>query len=342
MSYAPCIPLSALAPKRLVRLALGLGLSALALWLAVRRTSVGEIREVFSHARWQWIPLMIGLKVGVLVLKDIRWRVELEAMHPGPYRKTFRAIGLGYFGNMVLPFKLGELLRVGLLRRHNASTGIGDALATVAAERAIDGAVLALMVGAVLPFAKVPSWVMRGTVILLVVMLAVIAVSMLERAHRFAMRLFPETGPLRMGRKVIDALSTGTRVLRKPKPFAIAAALTAAAWFGESLVLYCAIQALGLPLAYTTALIVTLLMSVGLLIPSAPGQIGTHQALAVLFLEPFGVVSGVAVTVSLLQQAVTLATLGSIGGYVLIREAGARELISTADEDDEEEEDDDD
>jgi hypothetical protein len=324
--------LAAITTKRLVRLALGIALSGGALWLALRRTSAEEIGDAFSHAQWEWIPAMIGLKVLVLMIKDWRWRIELEAMQPGPYQKTFRAIGLGYFGNLVLPFKLGELLRVGLLKRHNPTTGLGDALATVAAERAIDGAILAIMVGSVLPFAEVPSWVMRGTIILLVVMLGVIAVSMLERVHVFAKRLFPETGWLRMGRKIIDALSTGTRVLRKPKPFAMAAVLTGLAWFGESLVLYCGMQALDLDLAYSTALIVTLLMSVGLLIPSAPGQIGTHQALAVLFLEPFGVASGVAVTVSLLQQAVALTTLGSIGGYVLVREAGARDLIGETDE----------
>jgi uncharacterized membrane protein YbhN (UPF0104 family) len=313
--------------KRAVRLLIGIALSGVALWLALRRTSLSEVGDAFGRVSWGWIPLMVLAKATVLVIKDLRWRVELRAMAPGPYRRTFRAIGLGYFGNLVLPFKLGELLRVGLLKRHNPDVGMGDALATIGAERTIDGIVLAALVGVTLPYTDVPEWVWRGTVLLMVVMLGVAAVAMLEPLHRFAMRLFPETGPLSFGRKIVRAVSTGTRVLRRPKPLVITVVLTAAAWLGDSLALYFALQAFGLQLGYSVALIVLLLLSVGLLIPAAPGQLGTHQALMVLFLGPFGVPSGLAVTVSIVMQGVTLATLGSIGGYVLVREAGTGELI---------------
>jgi len=313
--------------KRVLRLIIGIALSGVALWLALRRTSLSEVGDAFGRVSWGWLPLIALCKAAVLVVKDIRWRVELTAMAPGPYAKTFRAIGLGYFANMLLPFKLGEVLRVGLLRRHNPSVRMGDALATVGAERAIDGMVLAIMVGAMLPYADVPDWVWRGTALLLVVMLGATAVAMVEPLHRFARGLFPERGVLRWGRRVVDALSTGTRVMRQPRAFAIVALLTALGWLGDSLAVYLAMVAFDLDLGYSAALIITLLLSVGLLIPTAPGQLGTHQALMVLFLEPFGVAAGVAVAVSVVLQCVVLATLGSIGGYVLLRELGARELI---------------
>jgi hypothetical protein len=306
---------------------LGLALSALALWLALRKTSLEQIGDVLSHVHWRWIPLMVSLKAAVLVVKAQRWKCELRAMAPGRYVGTFRAIGLGYFGNIVLPFKLGELLRVGLLRRHNPDVGVGDALATIAAERALDGAILALMVAAVLPAVEVPAWVMSSTIFLLAAMLGVIALAMLTPLHRFFLTRLPETGALGLGRKIIVALTRGTAVLRQPRPLAVASAYTALAWLGEALVFYAAVLALDVPIGFTGALVVTLLMSVGLLVPSAPGQIGTHQALSVLFLVPFGVDETTAVSVSFLLQAVALTTLGAIGGYVLIREAAARDLV---------------
>lgn len=314
----------------MIRLLAGIALSGGALWVALRRTSPGQIGDALAAMHWAWIPLMIALKAAVLVIKDVRWRVELAAMRPGPYRGTFRAIGLGYFGNMILPFKLGELLRVGLLERHNPGVGVGAALATVGAERALDGAILAVMVGIVLPYAEVPPWVFRGTVLLLCVMLGVIAAGMLTPVHRFFLRILPEAGLLGWGRRVVAAVSRGTAVLRTPRGLGAAALLTALAWVCESLVFYCGVQALAVPIGYAEALVVTLLLSVGLLVPSAPGQLGTHQALAVLFLEPFGVATGVAVSLSIVLQAVALTTLGSIGGYVLLREAGARELVGQA------------
>ena len=318
--------------RRWGRLFIGIGLSAVAFWLALRNTSLSAIGDALGQADWRWLPVMLALKASVLVIKDLRWRCELGAMQPGPYQHTFRAIGLGYFGNIVLPFKMGELLRVGLLKRHNPRVGLADVLATIAAERALDGAILALMVGAMLFSTDVPTWVESGTLLLLVAMLGLIAVAMLAPVHRFFIRKLPERGPLGLGRKVIQALSRGTAVLRKPGPLALATTYTAIAWLGEAAVFYCAIEALGIPLGFGDVLVVTLLLSVGLLIPSAPGQIGTHQALSVLFLEPFGVVDELAVSVSFTLQAVALVTLCSIGGYVLIREAGIRDLVRVSDD----------
>ncbi len=315
------------ATSRWTRFGLGVALSAGALWLALSRTSLSQIGDALEQVRWPWVAVALALKATTLIIKDLRWRCELEAMTPGPYRRTFRCIGLGYFGNIVLPFKLGELLRVGLLRRHNPRVGFGDALATIAAERALDGAVLAVMVGVALHWAVVPTWVLTGTLLLLLVMLGVIAVSIFTPVHDFLLRILPARGLLGWGRRVVQALTRGTAVLRQGPAVAQATAYTALAWLVEALVFFSATHALGIPLAFSTVLIVTLLLSVGLLIPSAPGQIGTHQALSVLFLAPFGVSSTTAVSISFLLQGISLATLGSIGGYVLIREASARELV---------------
>lgn len=313
--------------RRWLRLALGIALSAAALWLALRKASLAEISHALGAMDWRWIPAMFGLKFGIIVVKAVRWRVELQAMAPGPYRHTFRAVGLGYFGNLVLPFKLGELLRVGLLKRHNPDVPPGAALATIAAERAIDGAVLAGMVGLALTSTTAPAWVLSGTVVLMAVMLGVIVLAMLTPVHALILGMLPQSGVLGWVRRAIVAITRGTSVLRKPGALLRSASLTALAWLGEALVFFCATRALGLPLSFADVLIVTLLMSVGMLIPSAPGQIGTHQALTVFFLKPFGVTSSAAVSTSVVLQAVVLSTLGSIGAYVLVRQAGARELV---------------
>ena len=178
-----------------------------------------------------------------------------------------------------------------------------------------------------LPAVDVPGWVKSGTGLLLFAMLAVIAVSMLKPLHDRALRWLPRGGVGGWARKVVSAASEGTAVLRTPGALARATAYTVLAWLGESLVFVGAVQALGLAIPYQGALVVTLLLAVGLLVPSAPGQIGTHQALSVLFLGAFGVTADGAISASLLLQAVAITTLGSIGGYVLVREAGARDLV---------------
>jgi glycosyltransferase 2 family protein len=317
--------------RRWARLAVGIALSAAALALALRRVSFADLSASLEAADWRWLPAMLALKALVLVVKDLRWRVELQAMAPGPYRATFRAICLGYFGNLILPFRLGELLRVGLLVRHNRSASAGDTLATVAAERAIDGAVLAAMVFAALPAATVPPWMLRGTLLVAAIMLAVIAAGMLAPVHRWLMARLPERGAGGLLRKVVAAGSRGTAVLRRPGPLALTVLWTVVGWLGECLVLYLGVLALDLPLGFPATMVVTLLMSVGLLIPSAPGQLGTHQALTIFFLQPFGVSDASALSLSIILQATALLTMGSLGGWVLLSEAAARDLVRHAD-----------
>ncbi len=313
--------------RRWPRLVIGVLLSAVALALAVSKVSLADVGDALGDTDWRWLPAMLALKALVILVKDLRWRVELGAMAPGPYRATFRAISLGYFGNLVLPFRLGELLRVGLLVRHNRQVRIGDGIATIAAERALDGAVLALMVGALLPTAEVPTWMLRGTLVLLAIMLGVIVAGMLSPVHRWLMARLPERGLLGLVRRVVAAGSRGTAVLRRPGPLAVTVLWTAVAWLGEVLVLYMGILALGIPLGFGATVVVTLLLSVGLLIPSAPGQLGTHQALTIFLLEPFGIGSGAALSLSIVLQAVALAIMGALGGWVLLREAAARDLV---------------
>jgi uncharacterized membrane protein YbhN (UPF0104 family) len=321
-------------PRRWPRVVLGAAVSAVALYLALRGIAWADVAAALRGVVWWWLPLMAALKVVALWLKAVRWKVELDAIEHaherGRYHGAFKAIALGYFGNVILPFRLGELMRVGLLRRRNPTIALGDALATVAAERALDGAVLAGMVAAALPFAEVPAHLARATIVLLVVMLGVVAAAMLTPLHDLALRVLPRRGPLRYPRLVIEALARGTAVLRRPRYLALAALYTALGWIAECLVVWAAVRALGLPLGLIDSLIVTLLLSVALLVPSAPGQVGTHQLMTASIVVPFGVTAAAAVSLSFVMQAVALVVLGALGGWVMITESAARGAAAAA------------
>jgi uncharacterized membrane protein YbhN (UPF0104 family) len=221
-------------------------------------------------------------------------------------------------------------MRVGLLRRKNPDLDLGGALATVAAERALYGAVLSLMVAAALPFAEVPAPLVRGSIVLLVAMLGLVAIATLTPLHDLALRCLPARGPLRLARAIIAALSRGTAVLRRPRHLARASLHTALAWLGEGLVVWAAIRALGLPLGFADALVITLLLSVALLVPSAPGQVGTHQLVTAWIVGPFGVDEATAITLSIVMQAVAITVLGLLGGWVMITESAARGAAGSA------------
>ncbi|WP_428261285.1 lysylphosphatidylglycerol synthase transmembrane domain-containing protein [Haliangium sp.] len=314
--------------KRVVGLLVGLGVSALALALVLRRLSPAELGAALGAVSWGWLAPMAALRLTSMALRARRWRRTLGALQPRRYTYVFAAVGLGAAANIALPFKLGELLRVGLLKRHNPGVGTGDALATVAAERAVDGAILGLAALLALPFVAAPGWMWRGAGLLFAIMLTVAAAGALGPVHRWVSRRLPARGVLGLGRRVVLAFSRGTQVLRRPVDLAAITGWTALIWVCEASILWCAVRAAGHILAVPAALVVTLLYAVGLLVPSAPGQLGTHQALAVALLGPLGIAAAPAVSASIVLQATTVTVLGLIGAAVVLGESRLRALVA--------------
>lgn len=309
--------------KRLAHGVAGLLVSGVAIAALVRHVDLRDVAGHLAGASWGWFVLLVGAKWAVAGAKGWRWRGVLREMEPQPLSGVFEALSIGYLMNLLLPLRLGELLRVGALKRRNPDASAASALASIGAERVLDALVLALLVSAMLPFVPAPDWVRTGTPLILVAALAVAGVAMARPVHDWLASRLPPRGPGGLARRVLDAASRGTAVLRRPRALAGTAALTGAIWLGDAFTSWCGMQALGLEVGYAGALVVTLLYAIGLMIPSAPVQVGTHQALTVLFLQPFGVPADQAVSFSLLLQAGNLLTWLPWGGHGLWRHAVA-------------------
>jgi len=298
--------------------------SAGAVTVILLRISPAEVGSRLSRVQWPWIALLLTGKLGLLTAKHRRWLQVLRAMDPGPWRSTFRAVAAGHFLNLALPFKLGEVVRSGMLRRHNPRAGLGDGLATVGSERLLDAAVLALLSALALPWIETAPWFRNGLAVLLAVLgLSVVAAVTVPQHLRWIRRL-PVEPVRRFLLRVAQTIERGTDVWRSPGRLALAGAWTVLIWCFDALILLLATRALYVPIDFAAALVVTLLYAFGVLIPSGPVQAGTHQALAVVFLAPFGVDEVSAVSVSLVLSACNLAVLGLAGAPALVWESLTR------------------
>src|SRR5215813_2964765 len=65
--------------------------------------------------------LAIGLatQLAVMWIKSIRWGIALRGATSRPVRRTFSATMIGLAGNVLLPARLGELVRVSVIDKHN-------------------------------------------------------------------------------------------------------------------------------------------------------------------------------------------------------------------------------
>src|SRR5262245_41460597 len=87
-----------------------------------------------------------------LWLRAWRWQYLLAAQQRVTKRACLSATCVGLLANNLLPFRLGDLVRVGALRQLAGGSG-GRILGTVAVERILDIMTLVFLLGAYLAFA---------------------------------------------------------------------------------------------------------------------------------------------------------------------------------------------
>ena len=180
---------------------------------------------------------------------------------------------------------------------------------------------IAVLVMAVIPWMVVEPWVFHSTAVLLFVTVSATALALFTPLHRWILQILPERGIWGWLHSVASALIRGSSVMRSPRAFVAASAWTLISWGMEIGVYVAAGCAIGMGLGVGAWVVVTFLLTFALLIPSAPGQVGTHQALSLLLLAPFGIGEANAVAASILVQAIALSTLGAWAGWAWMSES---------------------
>lgn len=147
---------------------LGLGVSVLAVYWTLRGVNLGELGRALRAAHPLPILAAMGLHMGVLWLRALRWRYLTLGLREGGISRAalFRATSVGFMSMNLLPLRLGELVRPWWLARE---TGVGAsaALGTCVLERAIDFSCVAA-VGGMLVWRRadaLPGWVESGAVL---------------------------------------------------------------------------------------------------------------------------------------------------------------------------------
>lgn len=268
-----------------------------ALWTTLAATRSGE-------------AVICGIAIGLGILAR-GWRWSVVAAHPqASLLPCARATNLGVLGNLLLPGRLGEAVRVFALTRMR-QTGLSISLGAAVIDRGLDAAVLlasAWAVSMVVAGDVVPSgWIaglglamtafVAGLFVLRTQTIQTLIVAWSERwLHRWALR--PEAFLM-----VFNAMVKRLSEFRKIVVLAVAIALVFAA---DYLAVAAALWSIGLDLPRAAALLLWVMLAAGSALPSAPGYVGVYQLAAVLALSIYAVPSHQAIAASLVLQAMTL------------------------------------
>lgn len=307
----PATPLDATAGRRRVWLYLALAAGAVGATIGALVAFVDPVRDVgfplafadtsvdqflaAAHALGRRLAdvepdaLAAALALSALnvALRSVAWRNILGAAYPGrrpPWVHAFTATYAGIGANAVLPARIGDPLRLLLIRRRVPGSTFATLASTLVAETTLDAVVGGCLLvwawqAGLLPAApsisELPlfelSWYARRPWILAIVggVVVLVVVIAQRRVRAFWARV----------RQGLAILGEPLRYLRE------AAAYQALGWICRVAAAYFFLDAFGVQPTLRNALLVQVASSLATLIPATPGGLGPRQALYVLLLS---------------------------------------------------------
>lgn len=321
--------------KWYAQLAVGIAVSAVFLWIAARDVSIAEVWRVMRDAKPGWLIWVALFSVLSLHARAYRWKLLFAHLRPVATRSLFASQALGFAANTVLPLRAGEAVKAYSIGRKE-ELPFSTAFATVVLERVFDmltvGAMLALAVmlvpipesaGRQLTSAVRLAGAVAGLVTALILALMLFRGPLLGWLDRLVSRL-----PRRVGESLLatvhsfvdglDAL-TDLRQLLMLLLASVYVWATLAAPFGLAAVAMGLDASYGIPL-FRLAIVATTMVAVFVMIPAAPGFVGTYQAGCIVALGIFGVSKSEALAYSLLVHALTYIPPTLLGLFFLTSE----------------------
>ena len=300
----------------------------LILYGLLRTVHPAEVGEAIRGASPGWVLLGFLSSLGFVALRGWRWHLILGASGSrATLGDTVAVTGVGFGVNSVSPFKLGELLRIGMMAQR-ADIGIGEAGATVVLERILDVlALLALAIAtAVLSGNRSNAGGVWGGLAVLSAISVLVGVAayvmILKRAAtiglvRRASRRLPE----RFQTPVVnlaDSVLRGFTFLRSPDRFAMVGLLSLVTWIVATLGLVAYFRAVSPGLTFFTLYLALSLFVITQAISVTPASVGTYEGLFVLVLGAFH-----AGPASALAAVAVIAHVGGIAALLVAAGLGA-------------------
>lgn len=317
------------------QLLLGILISALFLWLALRGLRLTDVWSAVRAANYWWILPGVGAYMLGLVVRAWRWHYLLRPLKSIPTSTIFPIVTIGYMGNNIYPARIGEILRAYVLKRKE-DIPISASLATIIIERIFDGVVMLGFVifnlptlttvagtsGFVGSIQQVALW---GTAVFGGALLVFLLTAMFPNpAMRIFAWLIEHTLPVRLRPKVHSLLLRfleGLAALRSPRDALMVFFTSIVIWLLETVKYWFVMQAFSFTVSFFALMLMNGIVNLATTIPSAPGYIGTFDAPGIAVLEAFGVEGALAAAYTLVLHAALWLPPTLLGLYYFGRES---------------------
>jgi uncharacterized protein (TIRG00374 family) len=268
-----------------------------------------DLREM----RWGWVLVAVVTDVLVYVWQGYRWSLLLDPVTPVSVWQCVRAIYVGLFANEVLPLRSGELIRCYLQARWS-QLPFTVTLSSAVIERVFDGLWLILLFFVTTRFVQLPKFLIDGGWVLLGILAVAAAILAWFMFHKHHARATLSGSRFLKG---LHVLVDDLHLIGNSAQFYKAALASLPYLLLQVVPIYALFQGYSLDSSLGGAFVMMVILRLGTVLPQAPGNLGTFQALTVLSLSLSGFDTGVAKRFSVILWAVITLPLLIVGFIAL-------------------------
>ena len=313
---------------------LGVGISVLFIWLALRGLKLIEFWSTVKEANFIWLIPGVGVYfIGVWV-RAWRWHYLLKPIKEIPTKKIFPITTIGYMGNNIYPARAGEVLRAVILKRKEG-VPVSASLATIIVERIFDGVVMLAFVFLNLPeLAKLTSAsgfvgniqqvAIIGTGVFITALIIFLLAAMFPQVTaKFGLWFIERLTPQRLHTKIISVMNKfldGLASLRSPLNVLMVFVTSTFIWLLETGKYWFVMHAFDFQVSFFALMLMNGIVNLATTIPSAPGYIGTFDAPGIAVLTAYGVSQATAAGYTLTLHVALWLPITILGAYYLARE----------------------
>ena len=291
--------------KRFLKFLASLAVTLVFGWWAFRDTHWAEQWASLRSANYVWVLPYLVILLLIHLCRTARWGALLASQERVRFRALNDASAIGFMMLLVLPFRLGEFARPFLIAQRS-SIRRSAAMTSVVLERIADGVFVALLLRGLLFFVHGETTPVRlarygANAMFLIFFGGFLFLLFAAWNHDRAVglvrgtlgRLSPSLGQRTSG--VVDSFVGALKQRHRPVELAAFLAWTLLYWGLNGFGMWVLMRAFPFQLSLFQSYVTMCLLVVGVMIPAAPGMVGTFQAAVKLGLSiflPASVVNG--------------------------------------------------
>ena len=257
-------------------------ISVAGIYFAFHGVNFQELMQQFRQLQWFPFWISVLLLLFSCLVRALRWQYILVPVDQIPIHSLFGSVMIGYFGNNILPFRMGELLRSYSISTQS-SISVSQAFGTVILERIMDLAAVIFIFLLVVPWypfehksLELGIMIFVGITILIIVgILLVYYLRLLDLIKSWA--IFQSkwgTFLFSLFKNIFD----GITLLSKTRHTSRIILTTIFIWILYYLSTYLVLSSCKINIGFIGTFIVLLIGGIVIAIPALPGMAGTYDA----------------------------------------------------------------